>query len=191
MKIPIQPVIPEFMFSKRLLKDDQLTAIGCAAVESALTEEVIHKMILHLSGINEEKAILFLGNTMFDGKLSLLESLAKSSIKKAKHLEELIEIIEAVRRANTGRISLVHGVWKVESFMATLDPLWRPDGNAKAFNLKKPDAPTVSAMKAAKIAKEVSDAFNLINAFWTSRIFIPFVRRTRSRAKSQLRRQNP
>ena len=179
-----------YMLSRKILTEAQLSAIGAAAVESTFTEEVIHQMIITMSGVKEKKLSPFMGHLMLEGKLVILENLGPIYLKTKKAKTQLKIIIEAIRRANTGRISLVHGVWEVNNYLAVIATDRPPTGKAKARNMKKPGSPKVSAEKAESIAEEISDAYQMLQSFWHENFFKPMLTRARSQTKYALRRQN-
>ena len=153
-------------------------------------EDLVHRIIVHLSGAKEEKITPFMANLMLEGKLTILENLANRTLRSRKAKTEFAAALIAIRRANTGRISLIHGVWQVPNFLALIAGTAKPDGKAIARNMKKPASPPVSAAKAESIAIEIAEAFETLNSFWLTHWFRPTLRRAKSRAKSLARRQS-
>lgn len=179
------------MTSRKILTEKQLAAIGCAAVESTYTESLIENMIVILSGVKAERLQPFLLGKMLEGKLVILEQLAESALTSKKKKSEFATIIESVRRANTGRTSLIHGEWTITNFLRTMQTEWQPDGTAKAINKRNNKAPTVSANKAEKIAQEIADAYMALFIFHFRNFIGPRYKRAKSRSKYLQQRQNP
>lgn len=177
------------MFSRKILTEKQLAAIGAAAVESSFTEGLIHDMIVSMSGIQRDKLQPFLGNIMMDGRITILEKLGETYFKSTLAKREFKEAIAAIKHANTGRISLVHGYWEVTNTLLALTSA-TPAGDAAAKNMKKPNSPRVPAAKAEAIAHEVSQAYAKLLLVWLNRIAKPTMRRAKLRAKLAERLQN-
>lgn len=173
-----------YMLSRKILTADQLVAIGSAAVESTFIEELIHKMIVVMSGVTEKKLMPFMGHLMMEGRLAILENLAEIYLKSKKKQAKLNTIIENIRRANTGRISLIHGVWEVNDILLVLAGN-KPTGDARAKSMKKPDAAKVSAKKAETIAQEISDAYGELQDFWLNNFLKPAARKRQARLQAR------
>ena len=179
------------MYSRKMLTESQLAAIGCAAVESTFTECMVFDIIVQLSGMKEEKLLIFMPNVMLEGKFVILEALANRSLRTKKAKADFALVMEALRRANGGRISLVHGAWEVKNFLRILGDDWEPDGQAFARNRKKLTGPTISATKAATIAREIADAYENLHSFWFKHwSSFAMKKRPKLRAKSHPPHQN-
>ena len=143
------------MQSKELLTQDQLAALGCVAVESSLTESIVDQIILKLSGMKREKLDHFMAGKMMDGRITTLEFLGLTALKSAKRKAEFKKVIGELRHANSGRVSVIHGVWR-KGPQGMIIP--EAERVAKAVNLKNKKSLPVSATKIEKIAIELSNS---------------------------------
>ena len=143
---------------------------------------MFNNIIILLSGINKNKLEPFMAGKMLEGRLAIAENLGAQALRSVKRKNEFNAIIQQIRRANTGRISLIHGVWETTNFLQAL--VNGPNGKAKAVNKKNPAAKAVGADKAEKIAKELSEAHNALHRFYLNVWLFPRARSlSRSRAK--------
>src|SRR5947209_16401562 len=94
------------------LDEAAFAAIGRISVSHSFAESGIEYLIAAFSKLGAEDLEIFLGRTMFDGKLTVLEGLMLARLsRRKKRKEEFKAIFSAIRESNSSRKIAIHGLW--------------------------------------------------------------------------------
>lgn len=134
--------------------DEHLIAIGKIAIESASVEQTLQLAIWQILGVPEEKGSYVTGHLRLDSRLILFQDIAPSYFPKSAHCK-LKKKINAIRKANTERNRIIHGLWEHGK-----------DSPAKIHKYKKAKGEyelrykIFTAEQLEKIATQIFDAHN-------------------------------
>lgn len=110
------------------LNEAAFASIGRISVAHSYLEGGIEYLIAALSRLKQEDLETFIGRTMFDGKLTILEGLILARLtKRKKRATEFKAIFSEIRILNSSRKIAIHGMWAAWASLRDLaeakDPL--------------------------------------------------------------------
>lgn len=95
----------------RVLKQEQLEAIGCIAVIAAQLEDRLERSIWAMMGIPDSEGKALIVNPMIDKSCDLLRDLSKFKIKDSNKRKRFQDIICRIKHLNQERNIAIHGIW--------------------------------------------------------------------------------
>jgi hypothetical protein len=177
------------MWSQIVLKDNDLTAVGCLALESSMLERLITALIRALVGPVVSDALL--KNKMMSPKLELLKTLLLDAIKrviagngdkekKARLITEVTDLCDKIASDIKHRNTVIHGEWAfregitLNSLMLVLEAKNRFEAIARRGNANPVSVKEVMSLaeKFSRYQNQLSDRYQeyvSLSLVWPSR----------------------
>lgn len=132
-----------YLYSRRVLTDEQLASIGAVAVESTYCEYMVETVIWFLAGLDDEHGRAFTFGMPMHNRLELLRTLGLRRLKAQDEIDRFTAIVAELKEASTQRNTIIHGDWTTEGdpleigFKLDLDP----NRQAVAIKMRKNSPP--------------------------------------------------
>lgn len=175
--------------SEVTLKEDQLRAIGCVAVESTYLEDFLDNIIQVLCCLDEHDFRVLTAEAPISEKLHVVKMVTKSRLKPEFYKRHQL-LFNSIQQHITDRNTVIHGSWHVPVLRGVKDPTsadgapkWIAEGKPFAMlkNRGKTGAKRQDRENIMEIARKLAQStIDLVKFLSESALFPPqFVRSER------------